>query len=274
MLQVPSVPDTVDYWTKYHQGTVIRSSKDEDSGALKGAFVVLGEPVDGNKDDDLDTPTLEPFALELTTFRGKKWQLGTPPSISYIGVSLLATPPPPPPPGGPSSSSFSAPDHDPNGISVRKVASAPGDLLARFCLRCSKSSSLDEMQDFYTDVLGMTVKAVDETQLCLRFESTTKDSAQQATGGVPTTLVFEANDIGNDDDADDHDDAESTSIRSKDQCFDHLAIQVDDIDQEYKRIQRQRKEDCPLCMELTVMFGSKLFGVLDPSGYKVFLFGQ
>jgi hypothetical protein len=54
-----------------------------------------------------------------------------------------------------------------------------------------------------------------------------------------------------------------------------LAIQVDGddgIDEEYKRI--KQRHDCRMCMEMTEMFGSKVFGVLDPSGYKVIVFGQ
>jgi len=249
MLMVPSVQDTVDYWTRYHHGTVTRSSKNESDGTLKGAFVVLGEN---------STNTQQQFALELASSRSKKWQLGN--AIGYIGVSLLA----------PASSNVDEEDllitaaacQDPNGIPVRRVASAPGDLLARFCLR--SNASLNEIKDFYTDVLGMKVKAVDETELCLRFET---DANDIQTTGVPTTLVFEAATTAVAEDM-----SNEQIMESSGNCFDHLAIEMDgDIETAYERIQRM---DCPVFMKLTEMFGSKLFGVLDPSGYKVILYSK
>jgi catechol 2,3-dioxygenase-like lactoylglutathione lyase family enzyme len=275
MLMVPNVQETVDYWTKYHHGRVIRSSSSSSSSSssnnngddatattLKGAFVVLGQQQNRQPQQQ------QPFALELTTFRGNQHKLSSSSSLShsiaYIGVSLLAPPLLPPTLVGDAAAPTQAGTTDPNGICVRKVAAAPGDsFLSRFCLY-SKTDSLDEMQDFYTSVVGMKCMAVDEKQLCLRFEKYNNNGG--GAGGVPTTLVFE----------NDKDQKKTSRMQQKNSCFDHLAIQVHgDIDEEYKRIQQQCHQDsCRLCLEMTEMFGNKLFGVLDPSGYKVIFFGQ
>jgi len=95
-----------------------------------------------------NTNPQQQFALELASSRSKKWQLGN--AIGYIGVSLLA----------PLSNAaeedllITAARQDPNGIPVRRVASAPGDLLARFSLRVSTAASLDEINDFTRSFSG------------------------------------------------------------------------------------------------------------------------
>jgi len=259
MLMVPSVQKTVDFWKERHNGIVTRSSQNED-GTLKGAFVVLGTGSDNVEDDGLSRRPSASFALEITTSKQKNnWKLGS--SIGYIGVSRLAmmttdntyT----------SSEQQQQQEKDPNGIPVRRVASAPGDPLARFCLRTQQSASLEDVQEFYTNVLGMSAKAVDDRELCLRFDNNDDDDDDISLMGVPTTLVFEA--AANPEDND---------TEEAGNCLDHIVIESDDIERDYERIQKNHPDGVPMFMKLTEMFGTKLFGVRDPSGYKVILAGK
>jgi catechol 2,3-dioxygenase-like lactoylglutathione lyase family enzyme len=250
MLKVPSVDQTVKYWTE--KGGKIRISRPKDEEATNGnvelmsAFVELG-CAKGSRESESESSSPPPvcFALELVSTSKKSYSIGN--SISYIGVSMLLqfqsnllgaitgleTP--------------ESQGDEPNGISVQSAASAPGDFLARLAL---KSNSLEATYKFYTTVLGMKVKAEDETMLCLRYDN------DCFSGGVPTTLVF---------------DAEKGEIEVGD-CFDHFAIAtsvaINDI---YSRCLEDEHCKNKIFMKPTNMFGKEVMGVMDPNGYKVII---
>lgn len=232
MLRVPSVEKTVEYWAE-KGGTVLSSSKDKD-GKLKGAFVALG-----NHQSTVDNC----FALELV-HSNHKLKLGN--SISYIGISMLLqfqnnlV-------GAAAGEKPCSQGKEPNGIEVKSVASAPGDLLARFCL---KTTDMEATKDFYSTLLGMQVAAEDDKNLCLRYDKSDKSL------GIPTTLVFELTDkeveFGN--------------------CLDHFVIATSsNIDAQFELI---KAKGAKVFMKPTEMFGKKVLGVRDPMGYKVILSGE
>lgn len=248
MLRVPSVDRTVAYWTE-RMGTVLVSRKTEE-GSLQSAFVALGN----------GTSTDHCFALELvqaTTSRSSStdststqqpdtFQLGT--CLSYIGVSMLlqfqnnlrgaASGQTPDPQGD-----------EPNGIPVLSSASAPGDFLCRLALR---TNNLTATLKFYSELLHMTVMAVDDKVLCLRYTNNSKSKA----GGVSTTLIFEA----------------TADPIVPGTCLDHLAIRTTNpIEEEYRKFQNAGS---PITMTPTTMFGSTVMGVRDPNGYKIVVVGE
>ena len=284
MLKVPSVDATVDFWKENAKAQVTASSKvdKKDSGSsvdkLRSAFVVLGN---GKSIDNC-------FALELVQNQHSKkdpdtFELGN--VISYLGVSKLIqyaskedlisiiT--------GEAPSNSIEEQEEPNGMQVKLCASAPGDFLARFCLH---TTSLEATTEFYTAILGMNVAAIGDNgeMLCLRYPSPSKDSdegkddkedASSSYYGVPTTLVFEPLSSQNDDDP------KSSTLLEKGNCFDHLVIATQaDIDAVYEQLQSSLSErsdlDCPIFMKPTEMFGQKVIGVMDPSGYKVIIAGK
>ena len=237
MLRVPSVDRTVAYWTE-RMGTVLVSRKNE-HGSLHSAFVALGN----------GTSTQNCFALELVQANSNRsnaipsdFQLGT--CLSYIGVSMLlqfqnnlrgaASGETPDPQGD-----------EPNGIPVVSAASAPGDYLCRLALRTNK---LTETLQFYSELLHMTVMAVDDDVLCLRY-----NNKHSRSGGVSTTLIFESTKdpivLGN--------------------CLDHVAVRTTNpIEDEYQKFIAAGK---PITMVPTTMFGSTVMGVRDPNGYNIIL---
>lgn len=258
MLQVPSVDETVAYWKDTASGQVTTSSQLDDGDGLRSAFLALGN---GKTTEDC-------FALELVKNKNKEFNLGN--AISYIGVSKLVrfqttkedligvisgTAP-----------NKLGENEEPNGIPVRSSAAAPGDFFARFCLH-TNLKDLEATTQFYTDMLGMSVAAIDEKMVCLRYGASTKKptkDSKKSSGvyGVPTTLVFEPM----------KDKIESGN------CFDHLVIvtkaNVDDVYQQLQQSLEESDLNCPLFMKPTEMFGSKVFGVMDPNGYKIVLAGK
>jgi catechol 2,3-dioxygenase-like lactoylglutathione lyase family enzyme len=253
MLRVPSVDRTVAYWTE-RMGTVLVSRKTEE-GSLQSAFVALGN----------GTSTDHCFALELVQTTASRssstgitstassqqqpdsFQLGT--CLSYIGVSMLlqfqnnlrgaASGQTPDPQGD-----------EPNGIPVLSSASAPGDFLCRLALR---TNNLVATLKFYSELLHMTVMAVDDNVLCLRY---TNHKGASKTGGVSTTLIFEA----------------TADPIVPGTCLDHLAIRTTNpIEEEYRKFQ---DAGSPITMTPTTMFGSTVMGVRDPNGYKIVVVGE
>jgi hypothetical protein len=98
----------------------------------------------------------------------------------------------------------------------------------------------------------MELVAADEKLLCLRY----KHLKQQA--GVATTLVFtkssdEPFEMGN--------------------CWDHLAISTRNVDAASTALCETSFEKV-IFMEPSHMFGTKIMGLDDPSGYKVYLVEQ
>ena len=257
MLKVPSVDQTVKYWTQ--KGGNIRLSRLKDEEATNGnvellsAFVELGcakgiSSSSSESDDDESSSSSPPvcFALELvsTSKSQETYSIGN--SISYIGVSMLlqfqnnllgAI------------TGLESPESqgdEPNGIRVQSAASAPGDLLARLAL---KSNNMEATHEFYTTVLGMKVKAEDSTMMALRYDN------DCFSGGVPTTLLF---------------DAEEGEIEAGD-CFDHFVIatsaSIEDIHSRFLEDKNCGKKK--IFMKPTKMFGKDVMGVMDPNGYKV-----
>lgn len=250
MLKVPSVDETVQYWVE--KGGRIRASRTKEdsenhqaangSAELRSAFVELGCLKTNNKEKE--TPVS--FALELVATNKTPYSIGN--AISYIGVSMLLQfqnnll-------GAIQGESPSSQGDEPNGIPVESAASAPGDLLARFALT---SWNLEATEEFYAQVLGMKVKAQDETMLCLRYDN------ECYTGGVPTTLVF--------------DKAPQEDFNVGD-CFDHLVIATQtSIEEVHAQLQEKSGErEIQIFMKPTEMFGKQVMGVMDPNGYKVIL---
>jgi hypothetical protein len=149
MLKVPSVDQVVSYWTKYYGEFVVRSSsqqtKDDDdkskqSPALKSAFVALGN---GSNNDDTSFFTLELVGKNINTptndpEKHHHHQLGN--IISYIGVSSNCCCLPPQDDEG-------MKQQDPNGISVKLVASPSGG--DKFCQFCFQTKDLLDTQSFW-----------------------------------------------------------------------------------------------------------------------------
>lgn len=254
MLKVPSVDKTVQYWTD--KGGKIRTSKLKDSDASNGnvelmsAFVELGSSSNNQEQDESSSSSSVCFALELvstSSSSSKEYSIGN--SISYIGVSMLLQfqnnll-------GVISGQQSVAPQGDePNGIPVQSAASAPGDFLARLAFH---SKDLESTLEFYTSVLGMTVKAHDDTMLCLRYDN---DCFKR---GVPTTLVFDK--LGTD---------EPLELGD---CFDHVVVATrTPVDKLYDQFQNNPLCDKRIFMKPTDMFGKQVMGLIDPNGYKVII---
>lgn len=244
MLKVPSVDRTVQYWTE--KGGKIRMSRPKDPHATNGDIELLSAFVElGCAKTDIQPPPVC-FALELVSTNKESYSVGN--AISYIGVSMLLqfqnnllgaiigneTP--------------QSQGDEPNGIPVQSAASAPGDFFARLAL---KSNDLAATQQFYTSVLGMEVKAQDETMLCLRYNN------KCFTGGVPITLVFDA--------------VEKGDVIQVGDCFDHFVIATSTSVEDLFQQQFSTQDQCKIFMKPTDMFGKKVMGLMDPNGYKVIL---
>lgn len=248
MLKVPRVDETVRFW-QAQGGTVLKSSLD-DRHAYKSAFVALGN----------GTSTKDTFALELVPYEAPGFHVGN--VVSYLGVSLLlqfrdnllgAVKGEKPSNAG--MSKTLSWDDEPNGIAIQSAASAPGDYFCRLAL---KSNDLEASRDFYTNLLGMQVKAADETMLCLRYEPSNADGLSRQ-GGVPTTLVLEY----------------TKEPLNHGNCLDHVAIRTRaNVEDEYRRLQQafvKGEIDSKVYLKPTQMFGATVMGVKDPNGYRIVL---
>lgn len=96
----------------------------------------------------------------------------------------------------------------------------------------------------------MKLVAADEQDICLRYDN--------AETGVATTLVFsksqeESLEMGN--------------------CLDHFAISTKNVDAAFSTL-RESLPDNVVFMDPTRMFGTKIMGLHDPNGYKVYLVEQ
>jgi catechol 2,3-dioxygenase-like lactoylglutathione lyase family enzyme len=301
MLKVPNVDVTVDYWkSKGGRVRISRSMDELDTDAtttdinkvplLRSAFIEMGcSGQQNNGDNNQSSSSSSPvtFALELvrTTNQDKDdignikkpYRLGN--EICYIGISKLllfqndllgvitgeAT--------AKKIKKKGSDDEDqkePNGIDVQSSASAPGDFFARFCLR---SNNLAATSKFYSEMLGMDIKAQDDQMLCVRYDN---DNFPSSTFGVATTLVFVA---------------DATTPIEKGDCFDHIAITTSSsIDELYTRYAISKpttspssgddddystsSDDVKIFMKPIDMFGKRVMGLIDPNGYKVVLAGR
>ena len=239
MLRVPNVNATVDFWKG--RGANVHSYRK--TSKAETAFVGFG-PEQGNGY----------FSLEITKqSENEVFQLGN--SIQYFGLSMLM--------GmnlmraAAGEKIASTEEEDPNGIQVRPVASAPGDSFARFCLKVDplKEDAFAQTTGFY-EMLGMELVAADEDLICLRYTNN-NDSVNRT--GVATTLVFSKSsdklEIGN--------------------CFDHMAISTVNVEAAATAVQESLDTpDSVIFMEPSPMFGTKIMGLTDPNGYKVYLVEQ
>ena len=236
MLRVPNVNATVDFWKE--RGANIRSYRM--TYKAETAFVGYGKGKGY-------------FSLEITKQpENESFQLGN--AVQYFGLSMLMGMNLMMAAAGEKSSTKV--EQDPNGIEVRPVASAPGDSFARLCLLCaSKEDIFSETKDFY-EALGMELVAADDNLICLRYPNV-DDSIKRT--GVATTLVFQKSpyelDIGN--------------------CFDHMAISTMNRDAAAQVLRETLENpDDVIFLEPCLMFGTKVMGLQDPNGYKVYLVEQ
>jgi catechol 2,3-dioxygenase-like lactoylglutathione lyase family enzyme len=267
MLKVPSVDKTLEYWKE--KGGTVRISK-EKPGTINGdsellsAFLELGciqPPQPKQQQEEEEVKAKSPassscFALELVATNKENYSVGN--VISYIGVSMLLqfqnnllgaiTGEEQPRSQG----------EEPNGIPVTSAASAPGDFLARLCL---KSNDLAATCEFYTSVLGMEAKAQDDQMICLRYDN------DCFSAGIPTTLCFEA--------ATTSTSSTTTTTEELDMgdCLDHVAVATQtSIEEIYQR--SKSHSGCKIFMKPTEMFGKEVMGLVDPNGYKIVIASQ
>jgi catechol 2,3-dioxygenase-like lactoylglutathione lyase family enzyme len=232
MLRVPDVNATVDFWTS--QGARVHSYRKASNAET--AFIGFGKQGGGY------------FSLEITALREETpFQLGN--AIQYFGLSMLL---------GMDLQMAAAGEQvpagvnqDPAGLEIRPVASAPGDSFSRLCLgTIPQDDILSKTTNFY-EGLGMELVAGDDALICLRYTD-----KQEGRTGVATTLVFEKmqNDLepGN--------------------CFDHLAISTVNVNTAATLLRASLDNpDKVIFMEPKPMFGTKILGLYDPNGYKVYL---
>jgi len=239
MLHVPNVNATIDFWRK-KDATVHSYRK---TAKAETAFVGFGEQQGGGY-----------FSLEITKQpEDETFHQGN--AIQYFGLSMLLGMNLMMAAAGEKSASSIV--QDPNGIEVRPVASAPGDSFARLCLKvdASKDDIFARTTEFY-EMLGMEMVAADEKLICLRYTST-DDSIPRR--GVATTLVF----------------SKSSDELVMGNCFDHMAISTVNVDA--AAIALRESLEAPegvIFLEPTPMFGTRVMGLNDPNGYKVYLVEQ
>ena len=187
--------------------------------------------------------------------------------LSTLTLTLTLTPSPSPSPPHPHphprlhshSYPHSHPDPCPRPHPNPNPNPDPGDPLAQFSLRTSSVEMLAATASFYSDVLCMSeVGAPSETQRCFRYGALPGGALE----GVPVTLVFRVEDglVG---------DPASTQ-----ECFDHIAISCVDVDAASAHINGNEGGEAPLApviLEPCDMFGTRIMGVSDPNGYKVYL---
>ena len=260
MLRVPSVDDTVKYWTTIQGGSIrVSSSSSSSSQELSSAMIELG-----CHDDDVN-PKGSCFALEFVTTTKKKKDFSMGNVLSYIGVSMLLAMKQGKNPIEMMMMMSSEDDDDdndeesqkeekePNGIIIQSSASAPGDYFARLALL---SNNLDKTQSFYTSILGMDTKARDDKMLCLRYDN-------KRFSGVQTTLLFTTQ-------------QQQQQDLDMGDCFDHFVIGTKtNIQELYSSLllndDDNDNDDVKIFMKPTQMFGRDVMGLLDPNGYKVIL---
>lgn len=232
MLRVSDVNATVDFWKE--QGAHVHSYRL--TAKAETAFVGFGKQQEDS------------FSLEITKQSPENFQLGN--AIQYFGVSMLRNINLIMAAAGETSGGSVAVEKDPNGIEVRPVASAPGDLFARICLKVDPSQKdvFAKTTDFY-ETLGMKLVAADEQDICLRYDN--------AETGVATTLVF----------------SKSSASLEMGNCLDHFAISTKNVDAAFSTL-RESLPDNVVFMDPTRMFGTKIMGLHDPNGYKVYLVEQ
>jgi catechol 2,3-dioxygenase-like lactoylglutathione lyase family enzyme len=234
MLRVPNVNATVDFWTS--KGANVHSYRK--TSKAETAFVGFGKQQGGGY-----------FSLEITALLPEETTLVLGNVIKYFGLSMLLGMDLQMAAAGEQLST--GVDQDPNGLEIRRVASAPGDSFSRLCLATdSQDDILSKTTDFYK-ALGMELVAGDDSLVCLRYTA-----KQDGRTGVATTLVFEkaqdSLDFGN--------------------CFDHLAISTVNVDAAATVLRATLDNpDNVIFMEPKPMFGTKIMGVYDPNGYKVYL---
>eukprot|EP00978_Attheya_sp_CCMP212_P015068 scaffold38725_cov52-Attheya_sp.AAC.2 len=257
MIRVPNVTETVAYYTG-------RGAQVTRQNSQKSAFITFGRSEFRASDSSNEPTQQDAFQLELTTLNAP-FERGN--AVEYLGLSKLlefsnnlrqAASFNAPPPGLSQSPQNDKNDVDPNGYELKSVASAPGDLLSRICLRIKINSDkptngelvpdeLINVSDFYTCVLGMEQVAADETSVFLRYTKTNSL-------GVATTLVFSKNDepleMGN--------------------SFDHLVIGTANVHAAAEAIQEKGFPEC-IFLSPTPMFGTTVLGITDPNGYKLYL---
>jgi len=239
MIRVPSVNATLSYWVN-ERGATLKSFRESPNGASATAFVGFGG-----------------FSLEITSLpSAEEFIRGN--VIRYFGLSMLldfdlrsaAA-------GDATGRRRAAVEEDVNGWTVKSVAAAPGDSFSRICLQVAKSGSdgknvLSETTTFYESI-GMEVVAGDEQCVCLRFKS-----AETEGDGVSVNLVFEL-------------DSDTDGQLEMGNGFDHLAIITDNVSAVFDMFNGAGMED-RIFMAPTTMFGSRIVGVTDPNGYKVYLY--
>jgi len=235
MLRVPNVNETVDFWKE--QGAHVHSYRK--TAKAETAFVGFGKEQGRGY-----------FSLEITKQpESEEFQLGN--AIPYFGLSMLMGMNLMMAAAGEKSDSTS--EQDPNGIQVRPVASAPGDSFARFCLK-TNGDVFGETTDFY-ELLGMELVAADEEVICLRY---TSNAAVNRTG-VATTLVF----------------CKTSEELVRGNCFDHMAISTANVDAAAAELRESLENPNEVIfLEPSPMFGTKIMGLNDPNGYKVYLVEQ
>lgn len=235
MLRVPNVNATLDFWKE--QGANVYSYRK--TSKAETAFVGFGARQE------------ECFSLEITK-ASTNFELGN--AIQYLGMSMLRN----------NANLFMAAageksglsvTKDPNGIELRPVASAPGDVFARVCFNVNASrNDVFAQTTFFYEQLGMELMAADEQLLCLRFTNNTNDS-----GVVATTLVF----------------SKTPQELKMGNCYDHLAISTQNVQAAATALRDSLDNpDDAIFMDPCPMFGTQIMGLTDPSGYKVYLVEQ
>jgi len=238
MLRVPNVNATLDFWKE--QGANVYSYRK--TSKAETAFVGFGEAQQDS------------FSLEITTKINDDFVLGN--AISYFGISMLrdmknlvmAA-------AGEKSAGWSV-ANDPNGIEIRPVASAPGDVFARICFNVNGSQKdvFAQTTSFY-EQLGMELVAADDQVICLRYTNNKKNDS-----GVATTLVFSKS---------------LNELLEMGNCYDHLAISTPNVQAAATALRDALDDpDDVIFMDPCPMFGTQIMGLTDPNGYKVFLVEQ
>jgi len=191
------------------------------------------------------------FSLEITSLQGKE-TFGTGNAVRYFGLSMLLDFD-----LRSAASGGSAPrplvDTDPNGWTLKSVAAAPGDSFSRICLRIKEGEGMFSSTSSFYRSIGMEEVAADETTICLRYKNSEKEGK-----GNSVNLVFER-------------DENSEETLDMGNGFDHLAISTDHVDSVFNFFSSSEMKE-KIFMKPTDMFGSRILGVTDPNGYKVYLY--
>lgn len=261
MVRVTDMGAAVDFW-RGRGAQVISGGGKVGKGAT---FVGFGEYRD-----------TEHFALELSPVAADR-TLGNS-AVDYVGLSGLR----PPASAGAGAgddededeaarfsrfmaavTAAAAPARDPSGLlEVRSVPAAPGDPFAHLCLRARSREDLEASTAFYCDALRMRqVGMASDQERTFRYAPL--DGGAMA--GVPTTLIFR---LG----AEEAAGGVAGESEEPLEVFDHLAICCRDVDAAFEHIRGQGI--APIILEPRDMFGTRIMGLEDPNGYKVYLVGE